>query len=292
MMKQTVQLPFIVSTSGAKPDSKTQLFIRSHVMKGKNKGKADHIRRKGTMSAARTGVAVNAESPGPTIWDYRPLGFIPKRVGSELSFIPFADEIDSSLAAPVVKCIHNGPLVPQTSALFCSRGICLESANVLQVISVSKAPLFPLESCINFQEPPRASWVETLCTDAAYLNATIFSVQVYYDLLAGRDLEPVSPLTPTYTSFSKTVRFLRERLGDEDEQLKVSDNTVMVVLILACHAHRLGQYSTARNHMVGLRKIVNMKGGITALKTRTKLLIEIFRYTDLRFSLIVGCLLL
>lgn len=102
-------------------------------------------------------------------------------------------------------------------------------------------------------------------------------MRVYYDLLAGRDLEPVSPLTPTYTSFSKTVRFLRERLGDEDEDLKLSDSTVMVVLILACHAHRLGQYGTARNHMLGLRKIVDMRGGIAALKTRTKLLIEIFR---------------
>lgn len=279
MMKDTVELPFIVSTSVAKPDPKTQLFIRSHVMKGKNKGKAYHIRRKGTRTLARTGVAVDGDSPrqGPTIWDYRPLGFIPKRVGSELAFIPFADEIDSSLAAPVVKCIHNGPLNHQTSALFCSLGICLESANVIQVISVSKAPLFPLESCIDSAEPPRASWVETLCTDAAYLNATVFSVQVYYDLLAGRDLEPVSPLTATYTSFSKTVRLLRERLGDQDEQLKLSDNTVMVVLILACHSHRLVQYSIARNHMVGLRKIVDMRGGIAALNTRTKLLIEIFR---------------
>lgn len=87
----------------------------------------------------------------------------------------------------------------------------------------------------------------------------------------------MSPLTPTYTSFSKTVRFLRERLGDEDENLKLSDNTVMVVLILACHAHHLGQYSIARNHMVGLRKIVDMRGGIAALRTRTRLLIEIFR---------------
>lgn len=105
-MKETVELPFIVSTGVAKPDSKTQLFIRSHVMKGKNKGKAYHIRRKGTRTSARTGVAVEADSPrqGPTIWDYRPLGFIPKRVGSELSFIPFAEEIESSLAAPVVKC--------------------------------------------------------------------------------------------------------------------------------------------------------------------------------------------
>lgn len=113
-MKEAVELPFIVSTTVAKPDPKTREFIRSHVMKGKNKGKAYHIRRKGTRTSTRAGVPVDAEPPGqiPTIWDYRPLGFIPKRVGSELSFVPFADEIDSSLEVPVVKCIHKEPLRP------------------------------------------------------------------------------------------------------------------------------------------------------------------------------------
>lgn len=113
-MEGPTELPFIVLTTVAKPDPTAQSFIRSYVMKGRNKGRASHLRRKGTRASAHTGVAVDAESPGqgPTIWDYRPLGFIPKRVGSELAFVPFADEIDSSMAAPVVKCIHNGPLHP------------------------------------------------------------------------------------------------------------------------------------------------------------------------------------
>lgn len=153
-----------------------------------------------------------------------------------------------------------------------------------KVATISRAPLFPLEACIDSADTPQDLWIEILCTDAAYLNAITFSVQVYFDLLAGRDLEPVSPLTPTYTAFSKTVRLLRERLGDEDEQLKISDNTVMVVLILACHAHRLGQYSIARNHMLGLRKIVDMRGGIATLNGRTKLLIELFRYVTLVYT--------
>jgi hypothetical protein len=81
-------------------------------MKGKNKGKCYRTRHKGlpanSMHAGVAAVQV-AEAPttkhGPTISDYRPIGFIPKRVGSELSFMPFADEVESSLAAPVVKCI-------------------------------------------------------------------------------------------------------------------------------------------------------------------------------------------
>lgn len=111
-MTETTELPFIVLTTVTKPDPTAQSFIRSYVMKGRNKGKAYHLRRKGTRASARTGVAVDAESPGqgPTIWDYRPMGFIPKRVGSELAFVPFADEIDSSMAAPVIKCMTYGPL--------------------------------------------------------------------------------------------------------------------------------------------------------------------------------------
>lgn len=277
MAKQIVELPFIVSTDVKRPDKETQRFIRSHVMKGKNKGKLHHTKGKGTGSsthARTTDDATETPKQGPSIWDYRPLGFIRTRVGSELAFVPFADEIDLSLAAPVIKCKLIALLQPSFACCFRTRSKLI---NAIQVTSISKAALFPLESCMELIEPPQASWVATLCTDAVYLNATIFAVQVYFDLLAGRELEPVSPLTPTYTPFSKTLRLLRERLGSEDEKLKLSDNTVMVVLILACHAHRLGQYSTARNHLVGLRRIIEMRGGIKDLKTRPKLLIETFR---------------
>lgn len=89
-------------------------------MKGKNKGKSYRTQRIGTENSMHAGVAVEVEPPehGRTIFDYRPLGFIPKRVGSELSFIPFADEVESSLAAPVVKCIITRLLpMPSSSIL-------------------------------------------------------------------------------------------------------------------------------------------------------------------------------
>lgn len=79
-------------------------------MKGKNKGKSYRSQRKGSGNSMHAGVAAGEAEPpeqGPTISDYRPLGFIPKRVGSELSFVPFADEVESSLAVPVVKCISD-----------------------------------------------------------------------------------------------------------------------------------------------------------------------------------------
>lgn len=149
MMKEAVELPFIVSTTAEKPDPKTREFIRSHVMKGKNKGKAYHIRRKleGTRTSTRAGVPVDAEPPGqiPTISDYRPLGFIPKRVGSELSFVPFADEIDSSLEVPVVKCNIRNPYSPR-------RQPCLTpEALVLNQLTPYKSYQYPGRLCSHWR---------------------------------------------------------------------------------------------------------------------------------------------
>lgn len=126
-MKQAAKLPFILTTGVTGPDSKTQAFIRSHVMKGKNKGKSYRSKRKDTGNSMHAGMTVEVEPPkqGSTIWDYRPLGFIPKRVGSELSFIPFADEVESSLAAPVVKCMYNRVLpIPPHSAPAARAALC------------------------------------------------------------------------------------------------------------------------------------------------------------------------
>lgn len=155
MMKQKVELPFTVSTDVTRPDTKTRRFM-SHVMKRKNKGKSHHTQRSGTIVSTNARIADDADVPkhwqDPVISDYRPLGFIPKRVGSDLAFVPFSDEIDSSLAAPVIQCKPTASLRPVGSTLHPECFIKL--ANAWPVTLISKAALFPLESCMDSAEPP------------------------------------------------------------------------------------------------------------------------------------------
>jgi hypothetical protein len=77
--------------------------------------------------------------------------------------------------------------------------------------------------------------------------------------------------------FMKTIRLLRERLLLEEEQAKFSDSTVLVVLTLAMIAHHIGEYKSAKHHLEGLRKIVNLRGGLDSFRHNSKLLIEILR---------------
>ncbi len=121
--------------------------------------------------------------------------------------------------------------------------------------------------------------------DAAYLHAMVFSTRAFFVLMLSRrngstaTSSGVSQRTSLH--FSKAVRILRERilLGDETE--KVSFPTVTVVLMLASHAHMMGDQKSARLHMEGLYKIVNLRGGIHTFRDHSKLMIELLRYSPI-----------
>ncbi|KUI67267.1 hypothetical protein VM1G_02890 [Cytospora mali] len=116
-----------------------------------------------------------------------------------------------------------------------------------------------------------------MCSDAVYLNAMVFVYHTYINLAAGLELESLPPSSPANKYFPKTLRLLRERLADSSDNMKLSDSTVIVVLSLANHAHRLGQYEAARSHLGGLRKLVDLRGGISNFRRNPKLLLEMFR---------------
>lgn len=136
--------------------------------------------------------------------------------------------------------------------------------------------MFLLEPRVDFGNE-RMTWHEVIATDAAYLNAAVFSSIAYFDFLNGAD--PIANhLSPVcYKHMAKSLRLLRTRLSGKDDSAKISDATTRVVLLLATIYCRMGQYETAASHMRGLRKIVDLRGGITRLRGTSKLLLEIFR---------------
>ena len=77
---------------------------------------------------------------------------------------------------------------------------------------------------------------------------------------------------------SAVLRLLRERLSVPSRgAVEVSDATIKVVLHLALHAHITNDYDTAKHHMEGLRKMVNMRGGLSAFGDNTKLVMELLK---------------
>ena len=142
------------------------------------------------------------------------------------------------------------------------------------VSSVAKRATVPLEVCIFFDKEDRTLF-EPLKFDAAYLHAAALGTHTYIGLMLSRgDQNRVQCTSP---HFSRALRLLRERLLSSDEQTKVSDPTILVVIALALHARMIGDYESARHHMHGLHKMVDLRGGIAVVRHNTKLAMEIFR---------------
>jgi hypothetical protein len=99
----SAKMPFIVSSNIEKVDSATRKLIRSHVMRGKKqkRGRPDkdqQVTSWGTMAGRIKAARVKLEE---VIEIYTPL--VPGRVGSDLSFIEFADEIERSILLNMTK---------------------------------------------------------------------------------------------------------------------------------------------------------------------------------------------
>jgi hypothetical protein len=96
--------------------------------------------------------------------------------------------------------------------------------------------------------------------DAVGLHITAFAVESFIDRVL-RHRESIINLA-ALLHFQKGLTLLKERLLGEDEELKVSDSTISVVLKLAEAAHFDGDCQTSKQHMQGLRKMVDLRGGI------------------------------
>jgi hypothetical protein len=101
-------LPFLVFTDTSGPDDKTRRFIRSHVMLGKNRRKRPS--RRSVDEAVQQTFPIDStlgKSKDPRIpssMDDSALPRIPSKVGSDLSSIQFADNVDASVIETVIRC--------------------------------------------------------------------------------------------------------------------------------------------------------------------------------------------
>lgn len=144
---------------------------------------------------------------------------------------------------------------------------------MFEVSSTAKQMFFPLERCFDFNAKDRTLF-DPLAFDAAYLNAVMFGVQAYLDLVSGRSSKRSSML------MLKTIQLLRNRLSILDggnEKTSISDPTILVVLNLAQVAHLTGDHITAEQHLGGLYKMINLRGGISVFYNNPRLLTELLR---------------
>ena len=137
--------------------------------------------------------------------------------------------------------------------------------------------MYPLESCITFHKESQVDtlWIELMTSDAVYMNAVVFSTQAYLAHVSGQKT-PVAALR-AMEYHSRTLRLLRERLSARDEEDIISDATILVVMYLAAHAHLTNDYDSAKHHIEGLRKIIDLRGGLSTFSYHPKLVMELLK---------------
>ncbi|WAO82854.1 Hypothetical protein NCS54_00002400 [Fusarium falciforme] len=250
----STRMPFIVSSSVDKVDPATRKLIRSHVMRGKKKRKrypekVSHGSKVGELTSCTQVERINLDE---VIQMYTPQ--IPTRIGGDLSFIDFAEGIELSMLL-----------------------------NITKVSTVATKVIFPLLAAIGFQAENK-EWLYLVGKDAAALHITAFAVEIFIDRVLRRWEDSTNPTAILH--LHKGLRLLRERLVGEDDEPKISDSTIGVVLKLASAAHFNGDYEASKQHMDGLRKMVDLRGGLDVFNG-TRLLLEMLRY-DLDIALLNG----
>ncbi|KAK9319510.1 hypothetical protein V1517DRAFT_332366 [Lipomyces orientalis] len=185
----TARIPFIVSLNVEKADPATRKLIRSHGRRGKNNKGAAKVKLEEVMEM------------------YTPL--VVGHVGTDLSFVQFADEIEPSILLNITKGSNGYPIG----------------------------------------------------RNAAALHITAFAVGRFIDRILRRQEISINSSAMLY--FRNGLRLLRERLLGEDDEIKVSDSTIR-------------DHQTSKQRMEGLRKMVDLRGGLDVFKGR-ELLIEVLR---------------
>lgn len=111
-------------------------------------------------------------------------------------------------------------------------------------------------------------------TDAAVLHITAFAVDGFVERILRHQGTRTSPAAMLH--LQKGLRILRKRLQFEDDPTTLSNSTMSAVVKLADTSHFDGDHEAAKQHMHGLRKIVDLRGGMESVGG-TRLMVEVLR---------------
>jgi hypothetical protein len=125
--------------------------------------------------------------------------------------------------------------------------------------------MFPLMAAIGLQADNRER-LYPLTSDPIALHMIAFSVEGFINRILRHQEDAINSVAMLH--LQKVLRLLRHRLLGDDNETKVSDSTMGVVLKLASAAHFDGDYKASRQHMEGLRRMVDLRGGLDVFKGR------------------------
>ncbi|KAK4038132.1 hypothetical protein C8A01DRAFT_17750 [Parachaetomium inaequale] len=249
-------------------DGSARRRIRSHVATGRNAGKklSRPSRRKALESRA-----TRAQSPRATAALVQAKGSQPN---ASVTFLALLSPYTLS-ALPAHLQQHGG-----------YGGLALLQGAVSFLGGIRHAP--ELDVALDYSSEPRSKWVQPLFLDEAYFHG---AMAVFFAACP-------SPAAFSYTSsgaqdnLSARMRHLCLALRLVNTRLSgtgaISDETVIVVLVLGMYERQQGEYHRGLVHLGGLQRMVQMRGGVGEfIKARPDLSRKIFR-SDVEYCLHLG----
>jgi Fungal specific transcription factor domain len=102
---------------------------------------------------------------------------------------------------------------------------------------------------------PKAGWFSIAITDAALFHATLWHSALHYGIVHGKGNNNVDALYHR----GKALSIIGERVGKEES---CSDGTIGTVLCMLLLANLNGSLKAAETHIMGLRQLVEKRGGL------------------------------
>ncbi|VUC31523.1 unnamed protein product [Clonostachys rosea] len=125
--------------------------------------------------------------------------------------------------------------------------------------------MYPKELCIQLDDGKNdVYWIGTAFRDQVYLHAILALSGVFFDT------HQVGSHTPEpYTHSIKALQLLQDRLLVMKESDCFSDATIMSIFALASAADIADDLPTVDRHLRGLKRIIDVRGGMGNLRTST-----------------------
>ncbi|KAI1842911.1 hypothetical protein JX266_010929 [Neoarthrinium moseri] len=150
---------------------------------------------------------------------------------------------------------------------------------IFKYMNAARDSMYPVELCVDF-DLSRSLWFQWVFSDLAYLYCVLFGASAMEDYMMN---ESSSSLTLSH--LRSTIKNLNANLSDT--VLSQCDSTVAVIITLAMVAGMFDDQASALAHVAGLKRIVQLRGGLDGFRHNAKLHIKIGR-VDLAYSLTTG----